>query len=736
MTPARVLTLLLAIPFALCAQNPRWLNFTKTNEFRDIAANDTMIWAATDGGLLCYDKRNGASHLLTRANGNLPINELYSVALAPDGALWIGTPVGVARQSKGAWNLVNPTPDDPVCGPWSYGRKVRSDGQNGVWWLGVKGYLWHFDGQQWTGYDPETTFQTSRISDFEVRPDGKLWVFSATHDAETFYLFDGVTAQNWGFTGSLPDPPGSRKVYDWTVDGEGDLWFVSGNQIGVPDTTTGSWVLTDLTFWPDQICAGANGAIWAIDAGKLYQRQSNGSWAKLPLPNFNMEYGEPLFADTDGRPLFYNSDRELLHYNGAGFDTLRYAGHDMPNNSVARFAITGDQTIWASFDEDLVVGWLNGRDLARFENGKWTSIPPAVSDSMYLSAFADLKTDADGTLWVAGLDKLARFDGNTWKAFKIPELPWGQVLSLGVPASGSPVWLGGQDAIARFDVSTGKVITFTPPHWAGIGGVNNIETDHSGNVWMAAYHKTEGRGMLRFDGSEWTFFSVAGMNLEPYNYVQDFTIGPDGRVWVLTNTAVAVFDGNSWSKFTAGFPYLGEYISIAFDGEVVWLGCYANNCFSPNIYLSLLKIENGHITYFPYTSYPLPYPNITALAVDGYHNLWIGGEKGGIAVMREAGVVLDAPGRQTHLPRVSARLAPNPAGQSVRVQYTAARGGDARFELMDLQGRTVFRLRWETPSAGQQERLLNLPPLPAGIYAWQLAQPGGNDSGKLLLTGN
>lgn len=733
----RLLLLFAVLPCYLAAQNPGWLNFTRINDFRDIAVSDSMIWVATDGGLLCYNKQTGAADLLTRANGNLPINELYSVACTPDGSLWIGTPIGVARQENGSWHLINPTPAEPTCGPWTYGLKVRNDGKNGIWWLGVKGYLWHFDGHSWTAYNPEVTFGVERIVDFEVRPDGKLWVFADDHQNETFYLFDGTTAMNWGFSDQLPNLPGANKVHDWTMDHEGKLWFSSGNWLGVPNTA-GSWTLEPLNnLWPVQICADANNEIWAIYYGKLYHRQSGGSWVSPALPYIPMEYDDPFSTDTDGRPLFFDARRFLLHFNDTGLDTLRYATHDIPYNSVVELIVTGEQTIWAAVAEQLTIGWLNGQSLARFSDGKWTTFPQNISDSVYIPAYRDIKASADGTVWAAGIDKLLRFNGSWWDVFQVPELPWGQVLSLGIHPSGSTLWLGGNDAIARFDVSAKQATTFVPPAWADMSQVANIEVDFTGNVWVAAFHETEYQGMLRFDGADWKFFSCTDMKLEPYSMIHDFTIGPDGRLWVLSDLGVAVFDGNSWSKFSKGFPYLGEYLSIAFDGDAVWLGCYRSTCFTPDIKLALLKVENGFITYYPYSEYPLPYPNITALAVDGYHNLWIGGEKGGIAVMREDGVILGAPGLQTPAPVVSASLTPNPAGQYVRLQYEAPSGGQARFDLLDFQGKILFSTQWTVITAeGRQEQLLQLPAMPAGIYAWQLTRAGIGSSGKIILTGN
>jgi hypothetical protein len=90
---------------------------------------------------------------------------------------------------------------------------------------------------------------------------------------------------------------------------------------------------------------------------------------------------------------------------------------------------------------------------------------------------------------------------------------------------------------------------------------------------------------------------------------------------------------------------------------LVYLGCDQ----------TLIKVENGITEVFPFQAYPVPFPNVTALAVDVYHNLWIGMERGGVAVFNENGVILDAGEPALEPPAsLAVRVAPNPFVETCR----------------------------------------------------------------------
>jgi hypothetical protein len=77
------------------------------------------------------------------------------------------------------------------------------------------------------------------------------------------------------------------------------------------------------------------------------------------------------------------------------------------------------------------------------------------------------------------------------------------------------------------------------------------------------------------------------------------------------------------------------------------------------------------------------------------------------------------------------RMAPNPAGDELRLSYEAPPGQELRFRLMDVHG----RLRLEhgvSAAAGQQTLTLSLAGLPPGVYIAKLSGQGGSQQTILI----
>ena len=76
----------------------------------------------------------------------------------------------------------------------------------------------------------------------------------------------------------------------------------------------------------------------------------------------------------------------------------------------------------------------------------------------------------------------------------------------------------------------------------------------------------------------------------------------------------------------------------------------------------------------------------------------------------------------------SLQVSPNPFRQQLRVSLSAEARGQPQFALFDVLGRQVA-------SAGLRDgdTVLDLPPLPPGLYVWQVRWPGGAvQVGKLV----
>lgn len=713
----------------LAGQNPDFIHFTKTDIIRGIAVRDSFIWAATTGGLVEHNLSSGLTSVITRANSNLPINEIYSVAISPDGRLWLGTQIGLLRQNlSGGWDwLPGPSIQDPKDG-YLICSQVVSDGGTGAWIKSTWGNIWHFDGQNWHGFDEEQLFGIGISTTISGCPDGTLWV----KVGDEFFKFDGTTAVNWGFTPYLPPVPGASPISDWTVDPQGQLWFIIGSQLGIPDGN-GSWKLEEMPLWASHICFNAAGECWLYDDffNTLFKRDAAGIYEGFEnLEEITLSFTDSrLIADGTGMPLVIGEN--MYRFNGEKFKNISTGSAGIPNNNVVSFALAGEQTIWANFDDYGTNLWDNliGNDLAVFYDKKWTTVSNQNLDGVNIWNVRDMAVDLQNNIWAAGRE-LYHHDGAAWKSFEGKDLPFEQFYSVAAnPADGS-IWVGAYGHIAQLEAD--GTFTLVPVPGCEYLQVTELEIDYDGIIWLYAY-QNDTTGIMRYDGTTWKFYSLEDVGLEDYYFVSDVAIGPDGRVWVVAEWGVSYFDGSEWKLLTEGWPVIGHYSAIAFDGpDIIWLGTFLENCFGPSVNLGLFRAEyNQFDGIYYYKDYPFPYPNTTALVVDGKHNLWIGSQHGGIAVMRQDGVIL--PVNDPENAKEAVQVFPNPSSGTLNLQFSGIAGIEYQFALLSADGRTVFQQRW-TGTGEVQQQAIEIPTgWTAGNYFWHLHGQGALHSGVIQL---
>jgi len=72
--------------------------------------------------------------------------------------------------------------------------------------------------------------------------------------------------------------------------------------------------------------------------------------------------------------------------------------------------------------------------------------------------------------------------------------------------------------------------------------VRGITQDQRGNMWFA----TDGEGLVRFDGKEFTYFTEKqGL---PSNYVRTVQVDTEGTLWFTSRDGLGRFDGNAFTR--------------------------------------------------------------------------------------------------------------------------------------------------------------------------------------------
>ena len=294
----------------------------------------------------------------------------------------------------------------------------------------------------------------------------------------------------------------------------GDSFDVAASATTVATTTPAttvpgvSTVVTDRINWVRSLAVATDGNLWAATAGGVVR------W--------------DLSTQT---PTVYTTDDGL------------------PADGVGLVAADSDGTVLVGAD-----AWM-----ARFD-GTWSTFP--APDGSSLAAIA---IGPDGSVWAAlGEREVGRFDGSEWQVFEAPyagrEIAWAS--SLAVAPDGT-VWAGLTEE-PGLALKRGMVASFDGTDWTryslaeGLPGRvgNFVAVEPDGTAWAgsAGFNWDSGNGPIpgggaaRFDGTNWTGFTIAdGL---PSDDV-DIAIGSDGSVWAINvfGDGVARFNGTEWTPF-------------------------------------------------------------------------------------------------------------------------------------------------------------------------------------------
>ena len=225
---------------------------------------------------------------------------------------------------------------------------------------------------------------------------------------------------------------------------------------------------------------------------------------------------------------------------------------------------------------------------------------------------------ADGYVWVATEEGLARFDGLTFKIFdrqNTPALKSNDVRALLAAGGAGDLWVCTSAGVAR--LSGGEWRTFTTADGLAGDDVASAYEDRAGAVWFA----TSG-GLSRYAGGKFTNFTKKD-GLEGGG-VLAVAEDADGNIWVGTDEGLSRFREGVFSTETTGDGPTRAVTAIARgDDGTLWLG-------SPSG-LSCLH-RDGRVQTFTDAD-GLPNERITSLRAGAGGGLWVG-TAGGLARWR------------------------------------------------------------------------------------------------------
>lgn len=542
----------------------------------DLAVQGDDIWVANRfGGIVKVQRSTGDMIHFNNTDPVLRSNNINSLVIGPDGALWAGGYAGLFKYDGVTWK--DYVEVDALLGDVSGIEKVVVD-QNNVVWMSHFAGLVRFDGSS-----PPEVFNTSNspltttlITDLAVDLDGSIWMGLA-FGGGLMHLKDG----NWNLYTAENSGLFSNRVNHITVDKNGVKWIgTNGSPVGLSRFDGVSWETYNRTnsglsaFEINDLAFEEGGGIWIGTINELQyfdgDQWENYSMSNSPLSGRNINALQILpegelwigvrhsIEDEENQNI--DGVKALLRKNGSDWESFETGNSPLPNSWVTQVEFNSEGNVWIS---------TYGGGMAYVENGQWQQYNAGNSllESSYIT---DIVLNGDDELWIAlGFSNLMRKMGDNWEVFT-PEnsgFPSYDATTLARGADGS-VWIGtGDNKLVRYHSDTWTVYDSENSPLEN-QSIYKIFVDSRGGVWVMGSYDY----LAYLLDDVWTIYNSSTTEwpgLFMYCLEEDHL----GRVWLGTDMGVFRYDENQWEHFTELTSGLSgrEIFNMERDGDNMWI---------------------------------------------------------------------------------------------------------------------------------------------------------------------
>jgi ligand-binding sensor domain-containing protein/signal transduction histidine kinase len=280
----------------------------------------------------------------------------------------------------------------------------------------------------------------------------------------------------------------------------------------------------------------------------------------------------------------------------------------LPQNTVHSIAQTADGYIWIATEEGLAR--FDGLGFAVFDKQN----TPALKSNDVRALMA---TREGGSLWVCTAAGIARLSGGEWRTFTTAEGLAGNDVATAYEDRDGSIWVATSEGLSRY--REGSFTSFTSKDGLAKGGVQAVSEDAEGNLWIGT-----DEGLSRFRDDVFTSFtSKDGL---PGGGVAVIERGADGCMWLGTTAGLSSLCDGRFRNYTAAFGLPNDrVISLRAEREgSLWVGTASG----------LARFREGRFETFD-DEEGLSDGIILSLFEDAEGSLWVGTESGGLRQLKD-----------------------------------------------------------------------------------------------------
>lgn len=531
-----------------------WDVYLTSSYISGIVSDQEYIWAASNGGLLRWNRNTKELIQFTAPRFPLPSNNLSQVILY-NGHLYISGKGGLAVfDQKSSWVLYR---NADIGIKIDYYAPIAIVG-NVLWIAGNDGIAKLLPDGHWETVDTDkTSFPTFNV-DRIVAIDGVPYVVVAfgpkTNDRRQVVRF---TNGGW----EIVDRP--TLLFFETPDGK--LWEGKGGALLVSQDHGTNWETIFKSTAPfieplaydeqGQLYASADDTIYLLKGSQLidtFRFTSHGP---------ELDYINILHWDDSNRLWIATDGRGLTMFDGLNWHNWQPETSGMRGDAIRGMAFANGK-IYAGTFGCAGCGGLNIFDIA---SQQWHNFWPQES-ALSGGGIGGIAVDSQGRVYLptsAGI--LDIYDGNNWKHIPMP-LPNGYILSTseGLFDADGNYWVGTEgNSLGLWKYDGNNWYIYHIP-----GDITSLALDQDQRLWVGT-----SQGLFVRDANhDWHHYTNAELPIGD-GWIQDVAIDNEGRVWMIAVDSLLVFNGQNYKSFSpevVGATLWGRALTFNKNGNL-WL---------------------------------------------------------------------------------------------------------------------------------------------------------------------